>query len=91
MESSLYFDYNALCSFCRDYETTGDNKDGKYFNKVGPNKDIFGNKGTYHIPYYNRKGLVIYKFYKICDYHLYNENQINKQNDKKEHYIKYAQ
>ena len=50
MDSYFDFDYNALCSFCRDYEITDDNKDGKYFNKVGPNKDIFGNKGTYHIP-----------------------------------------
>ena len=91
MESSFYFDYNALCSFCRDYETTDDNKDGKYFNKVGPNKDIFGNKGTYHIPYYNRKGLGLSTFYKLCAYHLYNGNQINKQNDKKEHYINFAQ
>lgn len=91
MDSSFYFDYNALCSFCRDYETTDDNKDGKYFNKVGPNKDIYGNKGTYHIPYYNRKSLGLPIFYKLCAYHLYNGNQINKQNNKKEHYINFAQ
>ena len=91
MDSSFYFDYNALCLFCRDYETTDDNKDGIYFNKVGPNKDIYGNKGTYHIPYYNRKGLGLSTFYKLCAYHLYNGNQINKQNDKKEHYINFAQ
>ena len=94
MDSSFDFDYNALCSFCRDYETTDDNKDGKYFNKVGQNKDIYGNKGTYHIPYYShsgRKGLGISIFYKLCAYHLYNGNQINKQNNKKEHYINFAQ
>ena len=91
MDSSFDFDYNALCSFCRDYETTDNNKDGKYFNKVGPNNDIYGNKGTYHIPYYNRKGLGISTFYKLCAYHLYNGNQINKQNNKKEHYINFAQ
>ena len=91
MDSSFYFDYNALCSFCRDYETTDDNKDGIYFNKVGPNNDIYGNKGTYHIPYYNRKGLGLSTFYKLCAYHLYNGNQINKQNNKNEHYINFAQ
>ena len=91
MDSSFDFDYNALCSFCRNYETIDDNKDGKYFNKVGPNKDIYGNKGTYHIPYYNRKGLGLSTFYKLCAYHLYNGNQINKQNNKKEHYINFAQ
>lgn len=94
MDSSFDFDYNALCSFCRDYETTDDNKDGKYFNKVGPNKDIFGNKGTYHIPYWShsgRKGLGLSIFYKLCAYHLYNGNQINKQNNKIEHYINFAQ
>lgn len=95
MDSSFDFDYNALCSFCRDYEFTDDNKDiirdGKYFNKVGPNKDIFGNKGTYHIPYYNRKCLGLSTFYKLCAYHLYNGNQINKQNNKNEHYINFAQ
>lgn len=91
MDSTFYFDYNALCSFCRDYEITDNEKDGKYFNKVGPNKDIFGNKGTYHIPYWSRKGLGLSTFYKLCAYHLYNGNQINKQNNKKEHYINFAQ
>ena len=91
MDSSFDFDYNALCSFCRDYEITDNEKDGKYFNKVGPNKDIYGNKGTYHIPYFNYKGLGLSTFYKLCAYHLYNGNQINKQNNKIEHYINFAQ
>ena len=91
MDSFFDFDYNALCSFCRDYETTDNNKDGKYFNKVGPNKNIFGNKGTYHFPYYNRKCLCLSTFYNLCAYHLYNGNRINKQNNKKEYYINFAQ
>ena len=60
METSRSFDYTCLSSFCADYEfsqnTNKKERDGKHFNKVGPNKHIRGLKGTYRIPYWNRLG-----------------------------------
>lgn len=98
MDSSFDFDYNALCSFCRDYEISEDvkkeSRNGNYFNKVGPNKDIYGNKGTYYIPYWShsgRKGLGRSTFYKLCAYHCFNGLKSKILNGKNNHYINFAQ
>ena len=95
METSRSFDYTCLSSFCADYEFTQtvkkEEKDGKHFNKVGPNKHIRGLKGTYRIPYWNRLGLGHDMFYKLCAYYLYNGKINNEKLEKEEYYINFAQ
>ena len=95
METSRSFDYTCLSSFCADYEFTQtvkkEERDGKHFNKVGPNKHIRGLKGTYRIPYWNRLGLGRDMFYKLCAYYLYNGKINNEKLEKEEYYINFAQ
>ena len=97
MDSSFcnIFDRAALSSFCADYETNEkvkqEDRDGNYFNKVGPNKYVRGIKGTYYIPYRCRYGLSRVMFYKICAYHFCNGFKSNLLTGKNEFYINFAQ
>ena len=97
MDSSFcnIFDRAALSSFCADYETgkkvNQEDRNGNYFNKVGPNKYVRGIKGTYYIPYWCRYGLARAMFYKICAYHLFNGLKSNLLTGKNEYYINFAQ
>ena len=97
MDSSFcnIFDRAALSSFCADYETDEkvkqEDRNGNYFNKVGPNKYVRGIKGTYYIPYWCRYGLSRAMFYKFCAYHLFNGFKSNLSTGKNEYYINFAQ
>ena len=97
MDSSFsnIFDRAALSSFCADYETNEkvkqEDRNGNYFNKVGPNKYVCGEYGTYYIPYWCRYGMARAMFYKICAYHLFNGLKSNLLTGKDEFYINFAQ
>ena len=97
MDSSFYgfFDSTSLSSFCADYENNDrvkqEDRDGNYFNKVGPNKHVRGMNGTYYIPYRCRFGLARQMFYKICAYYLFNGLRKNLLSGKDEYYINFAQ
>ena len=97
MDSSFsnIFDRAALSSFCADYETNEkvkqEDRDGNYFNKVGPNKYVRGINGTYYIPYWCRYGLSRAMFYKFCAYHLFIGLKSNLSTGKDEFYINFAQ
>ena len=91
----MIFDRAALSSVCADYETNEkvkqEERDGNYFNKVGPNKYVSGVNGTYYIPYWCRYGLARVMFYKICAYHLFNGFKSNLLTGKDEFFINFAQ
>ena len=97
MDSSFcnIFDRAALSSFCADYETgkkvKQEDRNGNYFNKVGPNKYVCGEYGTYYIPYWCKYGLSRAMFYKICAYHFCNGFKSNLLTGKDEFYINFAQ
>ena len=97
MDPSFYgfFDSTSLSSFCADYENNDrvkqEDRDGNYFNKVGPNKHVRGMNGTYYIPYRCRFGLARQMFYKICAYYLFNGLRKNLLSGKDEYYINFAQ
>ena len=97
MDSSFcdIFDDTALSLFCADYETgkkvNQEDRNGNYFNKVGPNRYVRGIKGTYYIPYWCRYGLARDMFYKICAYHLFYGFKSNLLTGKNEYYINFAQ
>ena len=97
MESSFcdIFDDTGISSFCTDYETDEkvkqEDRNGNYFNKVGPNKYVCGEYGTYYIPYWCRYGLARAMFYKICAYHFCNGLKSNLLTGKNEYYINFAQ
>ena len=89
------FDDTGISSFCTDYETDEkvkqEDRNGNYFNKVGPNKYVCGECGTYYIPYWCRYGMARAMFYKICAYHLFNGLKSNLLTGKNEYYINFAQ
>ena len=96
METPRTFNFTCLSSFCADYEYNPKlnkikERDGNYFNKVGPNKHIIGMNGTYYIPYWNCIGLGHDMFYKLCAYYLYNGKQRNEKLETNEYYINFAQ
>ena len=97
IEDYEYPEY-ILTSFLTNYsrDEKKDLNNGRYFNKIGFNKNIMTPSGCYDIPYYYSRAaeghkLVRSLFYKYCAHHLFYGKMQEYKTGKTDNFINFAQ